>query len=285
MRQQVRVWSLAAVTALALLGLEVGLAAAVRAQCRQVLAPGPASVDEVVGALAAILGLVLGAWLAGSSTAAVLAHAPGRPGALAGRLAEVWAPLLTRRAAAAIVGATVAGGLGPATALAHETTSLPGFSASTQAGTDRAVAAVEAVAAGGAVEGAAFSKLPAPGWSVPHSVPHSVPEQAVAGKAEPPADTDLPPAGWTPSRPVQRPIASPELVTSGTTPTDRIEVVVHRGDTLWDLVAARLGPDVTDADIAQAWPRWHAVNRAVIGDDPDRLLPGQVLQVPTSVPR
>ncbi|MEO5981721.1 MAG: hypothetical protein ABIQ13_05325, partial [Pedococcus sp.] len=197
MRQQVRVWSLAAVTALALLGLEVGLAAAVRAQCRQVLAPGPASVDEVVGALAAILGLVLGAWLAGSSTAAVLAHAPGRPGALAGRLAEVWAPLLTRRAAAAIVGATVAGGLGPATALAHETTSLPGFSASTQAGTDRGVAD-EAVAAGGAVEGAAFSKLPAPGWSVPHSVPHSVPEQAVAGKAEPPADTDLPPAGWTP---------------------------------------------------------------------------------------
>jgi nucleoid-associated protein YgaU len=58
------------------------------------------------------------------------------------------------------------------------------------------------------------------------------------------------------------------------------EVVVRRGDTLWGIAARRLGPSASDARIAAEWPRWYAANRAVIGDDPDRLRPGQRLQAP-----
>ncbi len=233
MTYRARVWSTGAATAVVLLGLDTVLVVAVRTQGRQVLAPGPASIDEVVAVLAAAVALALGVWLTVSSTAAVLAHAPGRCGAVAQRLAAAWAPLLTRRVAAALVGATVVGTLGPACALAQEAAPFPGFRASAPV--------------------------------------------ATSGTTPSPA---APPAGWTPTRPVQRPIASPDLVTSGASPTDRTEVVVQRGDTLWGLVAAHLGPDALDAEVAAAWPRWYAANRAVIGADPDLLLPGQVLQVP-----
>lgn len=57
-------------------------------------------------------------------------------------------------------------------------------------------------------------------------------------------------------------------------------VVVHRGDTLWSIAADHLGPDATDAQIDAAWRSWYAPNRAVIGDDPDRILPGQQLRSP-----
>jgi nucleoid-associated protein YgaU len=58
------------------------------------------------------------------------------------------------------------------------------------------------------------------------------------------------------------------------------EVVVHRGDSLWSIAARRLGPGASDAEVAAAWPRWYAANRAVIGPDPDLVLPGQRLRVP-----
>ena len=56
--------------------------------------------------------------------------------------------------------------------------------------------------------------------------------------------------------------------------------MVRRGDTLWAIARQHLGPGATDAEVAQEWPRWHHANRAVIGPDPDRLLPGMVLQAP-----
>jgi hypothetical protein len=58
------------------------------------------------------------------------------------------------------------------------------------------------------------------------------------------------------------------------------EVVVRRGDTLWDVAARHLGAAATDAEIARAWPQWYAANRGLIGPDPDRLLPGQRLLAP-----
>ena len=57
-------------------------------------------------------------------------------------------------------------------------------------------------------------------------------------------------------------------------------VVVRRGDTLWDLARRHLGGSATDAEVAAEWPRWHAANRAVIGDDADLLRPGQRLVPP-----
>ncbi len=63
-------------------------------------------------------------------------------------------------------------------------------------------------------------------------------------------------------------------------PVGAAEVVVAPGDSLWSIVAARLGPLATAADVAEAWPGWFAANRSVIGDDPSLLLPGQVLHAP-----
>jgi hypothetical protein len=50
---------------------------------------------------------------------------------------------------------------------------------------------------------------------------------------------------------------------------------------LWNIAARHLGPHASAAEIARAWPRWYAANRAVIGIDPGVILPGQVLYAPT----
>ncbi|MFN8156081.1 MAG: LysM domain-containing protein [Candidatus Nanopelagicales bacterium] len=67
-----------------------------------------------------------------------------------------------------------------------------------------------------------------------------------------------------------------------------VEVVVVRpGDTLWDIARRHLPARATDAQVARAWPRWYAANRAVIGPDPDVIRPGQRLRAPsgTAAPR
>lgn len=85
------------------------------------------------------------------------------------------------------------------------------------------------------------------------------------------------------------PFRAPRAVDPGTTAlvtgtpsraTREREVVVHRGDSLWSLVEAHLGPGATDAEVALTWPTWWQANRATIGEDPHRLLPGQRLVLP-----
>ncbi|SDC05000.1 hypothetical protein SAMN05660690_0344 [Geodermatophilus telluris] len=60
--------------------------------------------------------------------------------------------------------------------------------------------------------------------------------------------------------------------------------VVLRGECLWSIAAAdlraRAGAEPSDAEVATAVGRWWAANAAVVGDDPDLLLPGQVLRPP-----
>jgi resuscitation-promoting factor RpfA len=60
------------------------------------------------------------------------------------------------------------------------------------------------------------------------------------------------------------------------------QVVVQRGDTLWGIAARYLGPSATAALVAAEWPRWYAANQAVIGPDPDLILPGMILRPPAS---
>ena len=61
---------------------------------------------------------------------------------------------------------------------------------------------------------------------------------------------------------------------------DTEDDTVRRGDTLWDLAAAHLPAEATDAEISASWQQWYLENRAVIGPDPDLILPGQILSVP-----
>jgi hypothetical protein len=63
------------------------------------------------------------------------------------------------------------------------------------------------------------------------------------------------------------------------------EHVVLRGDCLWDIAAGWLerrepGVELTGAAVREATQAWWRANAAVIGPDPDLLLPGQVLRPP-----
>jgi nucleoid-associated protein YgaU len=61
-------------------------------------------------------------------------------------------------------------------------------------------------------------------------------------------------------------------------------VRVRPGDSLWLITAHRLGPAADPTTIAATWPRWYAANRAVIGPDPNLILPGQELTSPDGPP-
>jgi len=56
--------------------------------------------------------------------------------------------------------------------------------------------------------------------------------------------------------------------------------VVRRGDTLWALAAAELGPGASAADVTERWRLVYRRNRGVIGADPDLIRPGQLLRLP-----
>lgn len=97
-----------------------------------------------------------------------------------------------------------------------------------------------------------------------------------------PATSTLP--GWTPDRPAAPPRPAPQvrLVTSAPRVEHALgeDVVVRRGDSLWDIAARHLGPTASAEAVAAEWPRWYAANRDVIGPDPDLIHPGQRLRPP-----
>lgn len=109
--------------------------------------------------------------------------------------------------------------------------------------------------AGAAPAAAAPLTAPVPDWPV--TAPG-------AGRAEP--------AGALPDWPV------------AAVPRAAGDHVVVRGDCLWDIAAAdlttRLGRAPTTAELAGATRAWWTANAAVIGPDPDLLLPGQLLRPP-----
>ena len=71
------------------------------------------------------------------------------------------------------------------------------------------------------------------------------------------------------------PSGSPQPVTL----TTLQNVAVKRGDSLWAIAAEVLDTD-DPVRIDRYWKQIFATNRSVIGADPDKLLPGQVLELP-----
>lgn len=95
------------------------------------------------------------------------------------------------------------------------------------------------------------------------------------------AEVQVPLATWTPRTmavPLQRAFGA-QPPTAENRSVLR-EVIVASGDTLWDIAQTRLGPTATMSDVASYWPRIHALNREVIGPNPDLLRIGMVLQLP-----
>lgn len=231
------------------LGLGVALALAVmlwRLVERTVAAVGagrPAQADELLIGLTASLALACVLWLALGLVLGLLAQVPGSLGRAALAVAEVLTPRLLRQGAGFVLGVGVVAGLAPGTAVAEPPSPSSSIS---QAWTTTAG---------------------------PDAVPPSLPD---------PGFHSLPDPSWVPTAPTVRPQADVGLLSRAPADTvdPRPDVVVQRGDTLWTIAARHLGPGASDAEIAQAWPAWFDANRGVIGDDPDLILPGQVLRAP-----
>lgn len=266
---------------------EVLLWVALVAQWQVVASPGPASLDEALILVALAIALALGAWLLVSTIASLLAHLPGRLGLIANRWACTWAPALSRRVAAVLVGAAVGGALAPGTAVGTGSgaspASGPGFSQSAPAAKGPGFASTPSTTA--APDRSTTAAPDGSDPTAPDGSTRAAPDGSGPAASSPGFTTTLPSPpqpGWTPSRPVQRRQPSADLVTGRSPGGPSAEVVVHRGDTLWDIARRQLGPDATDAEVARAWPAWYDANRAVIGEDPGLILPGQLLRRPSA---
>jgi hypothetical protein len=88
--------------------------------------------------------------------------------------------------------------------------------------------------------------------------------------------------GWQPVAPVTGPglLSAPAVRAVEGPGKEADAVTVLAGDTLWDIAAHSMGPEASEVEIALQWPRWYQANKAIIGQNPDALLPGQILQPP-----
>lgn len=245
-------------------------------QWRLVTAAGPASLDEALTLLASAVAVLLCTWLGASTLAAVLTHLPGRLGRLADRVARTWAPPVSRRLAAVLVGATVTGALAPGTAVGEAPSRVAAAAPAPLRPTATALLDTPGFVPTTGLGGGLVAEAAQPRSAA--APPGFAPTRPGAPAPVPLSAGDAP--GWVPTRPLQRPQPSPALVVPGRAPHEAAAVVVHRGDTLWGIVARHLGPRATEAEVATAWPAWYAANRSVIGDDPDLIEPGQVLHPP-----
>jgi nucleoid-associated protein YgaU len=101
--------------------------------------------------------------------------------------------------------------------------------------------------------------------------------------AAPPAPAGAVAGPVVPDWPAAAPVAPPAPVPDGPAPPPLGTHVVARGDCLW-LIAARAlrssGHRPSEGEVATAVHAWWSANAAVVGPDPDLLLPGQVLHPP-----
>ncbi|MGY2129166.1 hypothetical protein [Blastococcus sp. SYSU DS0617] len=206
-----------------------------------------AGADALVVAGAGLLAWGVWAWGAVGLLLTAVSARPGALGTAADVLTGVVLPAGARRGAALALGV----GLGVSAPLA---------------GTTLLVVTAPAAAADAA-------PAPVPDWpATSHGV---VPDWPAASHTDPGP-------GTAPSTVAASP-AVPALPDWPPTPAAGDHVVV-RGDCLWDVAAARLsdrlGRTPTDAEVARDTRAWWTANAAVIGPDPDVLLPGQVLHPP-----
>ncbi|MDN5765307.1 MAG: hypothetical protein L0H96_22215 [Humibacillus sp.] len=235
------------------------------------------TVDEVVLGLFSWVAVALCAWLALGVTLTALTRLPGRVGRWIGVLADRVTPAVLRRSLTMLLGVSVS------------TVALPTGTASGAVTT--VVAADSSGSSGGFTVTDAGPGLHAtaplaepfralvPHWSVTENPNPGF--RATDRHDDRQGDQQQGP-GWRPTAPVRTAGARSTLLTPAPRTASALveHVTVRRGDSLWSIVARHLGPGASDTEIAHEWPRWFAANAAVIGEDPDLILPGQQLAPP-----
>lgn len=250
---------------------------------RALTSSGPADPADAVLRILAVAALAVGTWLAGTTALAYLVELPALAGSRLSRTVYNWTPRLARR----IVGATLGGallGIGGTTSALADPTPPP---------TPTVATTVQSPGAGSPIGAPDPSFVPLDAPSSPTSSPTTAvrTDAPSATSAPAPTPTASPTSGPTTSPAAPRAGSGPSVPDPGVLGHRPSRggadlpgtVTVHRGDTLWGIAAAHLGPHASEAEIAREWPRWYAANRAVIGDDPDLILAGQVLVVPPPV--
>jgi len=281
--------------------------------------PSPDSAADLIVLAVAAAGVLLTTWLGLSFAVAGLAALPGTVGAAFELAADRMAPTAVRRAVAVVLGTALTASLlpGAAGAAAMDSGGRQSTTSRAASAAHSAFGPAGAALPGSALPGSTLPGSALPGFALPESVlsgaahprsaPPGAPDPAFRATSGPlsaaASDTTPPPApdpSFRPTAPMGtgagHPAYTPAAPLHPTTPrvlgpldnTPRAgtsveeNVVVRRGDTLWDIAARHLGGGATTAEIAYEWPRWHAANRAVIGEDPDRIRPGQRLTPPTA---
>ncbi|MDQ0820202.1 hypothetical protein QFZ79_002496 [Arthrobacter sp. V4I6] len=226
------------------------------------------SFEDQLGIVANTTGLIMITWWAMSLTiamASALLERSGRTGAAT--VTAKFSPAFMRRLAFAAVGFQLLGAPSATAATPPRPDPLP----------RPAVSAVWTPTTA-ASEGLVLPR-PLQVLTAPAPPPSAAPTRGPGSAGTRPGIT----RPWTPGVPAVEPgtLAARQLRTQE--PADgRAEVTVRAGDSLWSLAAARLGPLASDVDIAREWPRLYQANRAVIGESPHLLRPGQVLIHPAS---
>jgi resuscitation-promoting factor RpfA len=266
--------------------------------------------DELVELVVLGAGVLVLAWLAGSSGLAAACLVTRRMGHAWRRgegCVQRFAPALVRRALVVVVAA----GLGAASVGAASAADLPPTSPSATAVADGGPIDLGWVVSTpvGAVPTPAVTSSPAADTPISPSPTGPAPLQSPT--ATPAGSSPAAPARVQASAPVTAPADAPSgahgaaprpATTVGTADAlpmpyaaapaahrparDEVAtVVVLRGDTLWGIAARHLPPGASAAEVADAWPAWYAANAATIGPDPGLILPGQVLVAPAEVAR
>ena len=224
---------------------------------------GPASPADGILLVVALGGALLSLWVGLGTALSALSALPAALGQASTLLAARIAPTAVREVVAFVLGTALSAALVPGTAVARTGHEAP-----------RAAVVASAQYAAGAL-GSAVDSAPNASFSLVSDAVHTSDTIHAIHAIQARNETDRAPApSWSPER--SRPSAS-----SG----DRVvELVVHRGDSLWSIAARHLGPEATTTQIDAEWHRWFAANRLVIGNDPNAIRPGQVLSSPTSAP-
>ncbi len=241
-------------------------------------APARASVDLLVGAGVLATGALAATVLFVGSLLlllAQLARAAGRSARAVEDLAARCTPAVVRRVVAVGLG-TGLGLLGPA-GLANALEPDLGWvvtSAVQEAPPPEAPAVLGAVTL-------------APVTSAPAQAAPTSPEPRWSAVSPEPSRSAALPQGPAPAPSAPEPVVvltGPEVGSPTTTtsvePARPEAVTVQPGDSLWAIAARGLGSSAPER-VAAEWPRWYAENRGTIGDDPDLIRPGQVLEAPT----
>lgn len=235
---------------------------------------GNPTFDALLIFFVAVLAWACFAWLALGTVLMALSVIPGAVGAACGAMAERLTPAVYRRAARFALGLSVAAGPILGTLPAHAAT----IDQPTQA-TAASAQLLPSLDRPGSID----SQLPG-GIQLP-DLDRPGGNDVLGGQLPMPdrPSSDRPTADRAGLPNPERPETKDPITRPSTRDTEsHQQIVVKRGDNLWDIARQHLPEGASNADINHEWHRWYDANRQVIGDNPDLILPGQILTPPQS---